>query len=263
MDDPMTTIAATTADNAGRLVLVVHPRGHPVALPLIDHLKTFGIAVRAVPNVYDAVVGLARESRTYAAVVMAVDFFNRDELKFFSVAARRWPDLPTAAVARPAFAFKADMADLAGARAVCADAKEIDRLLVQIGLPTGMAPDPMATASAAEGAEAGDKGAPALRSPDRQPGATTGLPLTDWPVRPEADPPAPPVPPIPDTAPHAETTDRSSAASDDSDSASAAPDRRPPALTRELPTSPHDILTEAEITALLENLDEEDEPDDD
>jgi hypothetical protein len=236
MDDPITTLAVKTADGSVRPVLVVHPRGHGVALTLIDRLKTFGIAVRALANVYDAVVNLARDPQSYAAAVMAVDFFNRDELKFFSIAARRWPDLPTAAIARPAFAFKADMADLAGARAVCTDEKEIDRLFARIGLRAGVAPDGMANASAAEVAEAGVEVVPSSRPPEARPVVATSLPLTELPAQPEIAP---------------------------ADNAPAAPDRRPPALNRELPTSPHDILTEAEITALLENLDEEDEPDDD
>lgn len=114
-------------------VLAVCPDKHPVAGPVAESLREAGCRVIESADVYQAVVAVAREPTHYAAVALAVDYFNREELRFFPMAKRRWPDLKTIALARPAFAYKAAVAELAGADLVCTDAARADDLLALLG----------------------------------------------------------------------------------------------------------------------------------
>lgn len=151
MDDRPDIPDAARTDDAPQ-ALVVHPAGHAVALAVIDRLNTAGCTVIALPTIYDAMIRLAREPQRFVAAVLAVDFFNRDELRFFPMAARRWPTLTVAAVAQPAFAYKTALADLLGARAVCAEALAVEDFVRRLGLGSPRVTQTiMVTATVAEG----------------------------------------------------------------------------------------------------------------
>jgi len=115
-------------------VLAICPDKHPVAGPVAQSLRQAGCRVAESPNIYQAVVAVARDPTQYAAVALPVDYFNREELRFFPMAARRWPGLKTIALAQPAFAYKAAVAELAGAHLVCTDPHRADEVLALLGL---------------------------------------------------------------------------------------------------------------------------------
>ena len=224
------------ADSAGDpprapVVIVVHPPGHRIALAVVDRLKETGCRVHPADSVYQAVVDIARGPQQFAAAVLAVDFFNREELRFFPMAGRRWPSLWTAAVARPGFAYKAAIAELAGADAICTDAGRAGEMVARLDLSPGT-PE----------ADPQRKNAPARPAPPPLPSAPqSAAPETI------ARGPAPPPPAARSQSPGAAGQDRRPAQK--------APSRRPP----KPPVAPHDILTEEEIRALMAEIDD-DEP---
>jgi len=251
--------------SAGPAVLVVCPPPHPVCDPLADKLGKLGCSMARVNDVYAATVLLACGDGRFAAVVVAVDFLNRDEFRLLPMAKRRWPHVPLVAVSRPAFAYKAAVADLAGADLVMTDADADDLLLERLGLGSGKA----------RRLDAADELAPpAATSPAMPPKATAAsLPAAvPHAVSPVAESPAPSVPhdaaPVQPTAPAA----RPAAAPGrlDSELPPVPPRRKPPVPAPALPESPpqamrsattHDILTEEEIAALMDDLDDlNDEP---
>jgi CheY-like chemotaxis protein len=125
----------------GPAMLLVYADNHAVAEAVAEGLRAAGCETVRAESVYAAVVALAAEPARFAAALLAIDFFNREELRFFPMVKRRWPDLPTVALAAPAFAYKAAIADLAGADFVCTEAARagelIERLVTTI---QGLAP---------------------------------------------------------------------------------------------------------------------------
>ncbi|NIA21185.1 MAG: hypothetical protein GWP05_04250 [Anaerolineaceae bacterium] len=115
-------------------VLAVGPADHPVAHAVVNALGRAGCEVTESADLYQAVVMIARDPARFAAVTLPVDYFNRQELRLFPMAARRWPALKTIALARPAFAYKAAVADLAGAHLVCTDADRAHEVLALLGV---------------------------------------------------------------------------------------------------------------------------------
>ena len=270
-------------NDAARDVLVVHPTGHAVALAVVDRLKEAGCTVTPLPSIYDAVIRLAREPGHFAAVVLAVDFCNRDELQFFPMAARRWPGLPVAAVAQPAFAYKTAMADLLGARSVCSDPGQAEEFVRRLNLgaeritqtvtvtvtATGEAvvtPEPAAAATVA----------PEANEVILEPRKTgTSLPITSLPTKPveraapAATPPAAPTLRIaasgedefpeehrqaglarPPRQPHVVVGGIRAAEAEP-----VVPSRRPPVMqSRAARTDSRDVLTQEELSALMADL---------
>ncbi len=107
---------------SGPAILIVYPDHHAVGEAAAEGLRAAGCETVRAESVYAAVVALAAGPGRFAAAILAIDFFNREELRFFPMAKRRWPELVTAALTEPAFAYKAAIADLAGADFVCCEA---------------------------------------------------------------------------------------------------------------------------------------------
>jgi len=240
MDDRPDMSDVSDNRSAGPAVLVAHPANHAVALAVAERLRARGVAVVSAANVYEAAVELARRPERFAAVVLAADFFNREELRFFSMAGRRWPAVRSAAVARPAFAYKASMADLAGADAVCADPARAGHLVAALGI----APETVAEPAAPTPRE--------TVSPEPSP----RLESLVAPLVPASTEPAP------DALPQRVDESEAGDAGAPPKAGPSAPERKPPAPPRRATTAPLDILTQEEIAALMADMDDEDLPPD-
>jgi len=239
MDDRPDMSAVSRNGSPEPAVLIAHPANHAVALAVTERLRASGVAVVPVANVYEAAVELARQGERFAAVVLAVDFFNREELRFFSMAARRWPAVRTAAVTRPAFAYKASMADLAGAAAVCADPARAGDLASALGIA------PQAGAG------------PAARTP-RETAWPEPSPKVESLVTPRVTVPDEPAPGV--QPPEADTSQAQDAGAQP-EPGQPARERKPPAPPQRAATT-LDILTQEEIEALMAEMDDEDLPPD-
>jgi hypothetical protein len=117
---------------SGPAILIVYPDHHAVGEAAAEGLRAAGRETVRAESVYAAVVALAAEPGRFAAAILAIDFFNREELRFFPMAKRRWPELVTAALTEPAFAYKAAIADLAGADFILCDAARAGELVERL-----------------------------------------------------------------------------------------------------------------------------------
>jgi hypothetical protein len=300
MDDRPDISAAFHAETA-RHVLVAHPAGHAIALAVIDRLNTAGCHVAAVPSVYEAVILLAREPERFTVAVLAVDFLNRDELRFFALAERHWPALTVAAVAQPAFAYKTAIADLLGARAVCSATDAVEDLVRRLDLAAPIVTQTI-TIPLGNRRSASPPGSLLIVAPTSaevalEPrGTGTSLPLTGLPQgKPPTESPAPPPPsgvdglrsrpgesrgeanvvsdlprPSPPPAvaplPEGEGVDRRPHQTPPSDTVEREPiiipARRPPASQNRAAEAARDVLTEEELSALLADMDDDEAEDD-
>ena len=234
------------------------PPQHPTALALVDQLREAGWETLQHANVYELVIALARAPDRFAAAVLAVDFCNREELRFFTLARRRWPALRTAAVTRPAFAFKAAMADLAGADFVCTDPARATAVLAWLEgrtPPPAMERPPRAEQLPPERAELAPSTTEVAAIPEEEPEET---PSADEQsallAAEETEQPSPRKPPGRRPAPPPQPVDSDVPAGDATDAR-----QQPPPAPRREPFSARDILTEEEIAALLQDLDEDEE----
>jgi hypothetical protein len=117
---------------SGPAILFVYPDNHAVGEAAAEGLRAAGRETVRAESVYAAVVALAAEPGHFAAAILAIDFFNREELRFFPMAKRRWPALTTVALTEPAFAYKAAIADLAGADFILCDAARAGELVERL-----------------------------------------------------------------------------------------------------------------------------------
>jgi hypothetical protein len=220
------------------VVLVIHPEGHAVAEAVVDWFRRVGCRAARTESVYEAVVEVARDPGRFSAAVLAVDFFNGEELRFFAVARRRWPTLRTAAVAQPAFAYKALAAELAGADGACTDPACAGKLAVRMGFGRDE------NHVSAEQCTRADDATETIEEPPQPTSAFEEEDVIRPPVVREIT-----VRPAEPLSAEAESPPRA-----------APPRRKPPANDRQ-PSAPHEILTQEEIAALMEGMeDEEDEP---
>jgi hypothetical protein len=113
-------------------MLLVYTENQAVAAAVAQGLRAAGCETVRAESVYAAVVALAVEPARFAAALLALDFFNREELRFFPMAKRRWPDLLTVALTEPAFAYKAAIADLAGADFLCTDSAGAGEIVARL-----------------------------------------------------------------------------------------------------------------------------------
>jgi len=271
--------------------IVAHPPEHAIALAVTAALRAANWAVVELPSVYELAVALAREPQAFAAALVAVDFCNREELRFFTMAKRRWPALRTAALAQPAFAFKADMADLAGADAMCTDPAQAETLVARINPTARPPPGPSVHRQAAfkeepRGPRTVESMPPAPPTPTRE--SLRVLPDEIQPADrelPEVEPAAavcaearretadvPEVPPAAQAVgleelpwppaparkpPSVMATDGIGAAPQ---AQAAKPEPAPPRRPATPPApAPQDILTEEEIAALMKDFDDEED----
>lgn len=243
MDDRRDISAADSARSPAPEVLVVCPPSHPVAEAVIEQFRDAGCAVHRPASVYEATVDVARDPERFAAVVMAVDFFNREELRFFRLALHRWPGLQTAALAQPNFAHKAAIAELAGADFVCTDPAQAGQLAARLGLTR------QALATAADDSMDRNEAAPTTERasvshlPIARQSASTQPPRTEE-TDEETETQAVPPPAVPATP-----------------ATPIARRRKAPAPPPRTPASAKDVLTEEEISALMADMDDEPDPD--
>jgi hypothetical protein len=182
------------------MALIVCPAGHPTGQAVARALADADCTVETVPTVYDAAIRLGRDSLHYAAAIVAVDFLMGDELRFFPMAARRWPHVETAAVSRPAFAHKLEIAQLAGAGAVCAEPSRAQDLVawfleaMEPAAPTrvdelsaGIAPPQAAPQPAGRAPAAAPPEAPAADAPAAPPEAAAPTPARRPPSQPHPE----------------------------------------------------------------------------
>jgi len=299
MDD-RSNISAPPCVETARCVLVAHPAGHAVALAVIDRLNTSGCHVTVVPSVYEATILLAREPERFLAAVLAVDFLNRDELRFFALAERRWPALAVAAVSQPAFAYKTAIADLLGARAVCSATDAVEDFVRRLDLAAPMVTQTI-TIPLGRGHAASPPGsllivAPTAAEVALEPrGTDTALPVTGLPtskpptesrhppqtpgevslrnrtdkgreeasVLPDLPQPSPPVAvPLQEGKELDRHSREASAFNAIEHEPIVIPARRPPAAQNRAAETARDVLTEEELSALMADMDDEEAEDD-
>lgn len=251
MDDRPDNPEAIRDGGISPTVLVVQPCEHAVAAAVTDELRRLGWPVSSAANMYDATADIARDPARFAAAIVAVDYLNHNELRFFPMAVHRWPALRTAAVSRPGFAHKAAIAELAGADAMCTDVTDAAGMVARLDLP----PSAELGIDAEPVVEMPRTAAVVRTLPDRQP-KETGLPVT---AAHQAEPP---------TALSADRAgSREAGVSEDATAqrnepgkamTRPAPPRKPPTGPAATPVRPNDILTAEEITALMAEFDDED-----
>lgn len=81
----------------GRSVLLVGEDAPPAHAPL-DRARQQGWRICRQPDVYAAAVHLLRMAEPVTAVLVRADCLRTDELRFFDLLRRRWPDLACAAI---------------------------------------------------------------------------------------------------------------------------------------------------------------------
>jgi hypothetical protein len=212
----------------GPTVLITYPPEHTTALAVVERLTSLGCTVLTAASIYEAVMAIAREPARFAAAILAVDYANREELRFFPLAKRRWPALKTIALSQEGFAYKAAVADLAGADLVCTDPARADAVIALLGLEKP---------SQGRAIQEEEPAAPQPAGMDFSNDKSQEEPPS-W-VRPRAAEPPPEAPPVERKPP-------------------ASPVAKPP--TVKPPFSARDVLTEEEIKALMQDMDDEDLP---
>ncbi|MBN2582122.1 MAG: hypothetical protein JXL80_03575 [Planctomycetes bacterium] len=244
-------------------MLVVCLPPHPVCDPLAVKLGDLGCAVTRTEDVYHAVVTLARDHARFAVAIVAVDFLNRDELRLFPMAKRRWPALRLVAVSRPAFAYKASIAELAGADLVITDIEAVAPLVETLGLSTSRARElpPRETEAPSPPREAARPApAPAVSMPPRDAPQSLTLPTAGRSPTTVAAPPGASSPPVASPRPPAEAPAPHETDEEDDGMEIAPPRRKPPRPPQVvLPDTSQEILTEEEISALMADMDDDEE----